>query len=172
VRTAGDRGRTAHIAAAALAVNESQKVRLADKIAAHFGGSVKGRTIAVWGLAFKPGTDDVREAASLAVIERLLTGGARVRAHDPRAIESARRVLGGSATFARTPYEALDGADALALLTEWPEYHAPDWDDVKARLVRPVVFDGRNIYDPAELRAAGFKYFGIGTGAAVGPDGA
>jgi UDPglucose 6-dehydrogenase len=164
VQTAADHGRTAGVAAAALAVNQRQKHRMAEKIAAHFGGSAAGRTIAVWGLAFKPGTDDVREASSITLIEDLLKAGAKVQAHDPKATENARRVFGAQVTFARTSFEALTGADALALVTEWPEYHAPDWDDVKAKLKQPVLFDGRNIYDPRELTAAGFAYVGVGVG--------
>jgi UDPglucose 6-dehydrogenase len=167
IETAADHGRAARIAEAALTANEAQKQVLPDKIEAHFGGDLAGRTIAVWGLAFKPGTDDIREASSLTLITRLLTAGAKVRAADPKAIDHVARVFGDRVGFFRNPYEALDGADALALVTEWADYREPDWDDVRARLAGRVVFDGRNLYDPVQLTEMGFIYYGIGVGARV-----
>ncbi len=143
-------------------VNERQKAVLADKIARHFGGSVAGKTIAVWGLAFKPGTDDVREAPALTVIEALLAGGAKVHAHDPVANKSAQKVLGERIRYFDNNYEAADGADALALVTEWHQFRRPNFKRLKELMRGPHLFDGRNIWESAEVRALGFTYEGIG----------
>jgi len=143
-------------------INALQKSVLLDKARAHFG-SLKGKTIAVWGLAFKPQTDDVREAPALVLIRGLLAEGARVQAFDPVAVETFKVALGPSeVTYAASDYEALPGADALFLCTEWPEFRRPDFDRIKSLLRSAVVFDGRNVWDPALLREMGFTYSGIG----------
>jgi UDPglucose 6-dehydrogenase len=116
----------------------------------------------VWGLAFKPRTDDLREAPSIQVIEGLLGKGAQVAAHDPVAAKGARRLFGERIRYTQTPYEALEGADGLFLLTEWNEFRHPDFERMKALMKEPVIFDGRNIYDPARMRELGFRYWGIG----------
>ncbi|MFY0525792.1 UDP-glucose dehydrogenase family protein [Archangium gephyra] len=141
--------------------NERQKKLLVQKAVKHFG-SLEGRHFAVWGLAFKPKTDDMREAPSVEVIEGLLAKGAKVSAHDPVAERSARRVLGDRIRYTNVPYEALEGADALFVVTEWNEFRHPDFERMKALMKTPVIFDGRNIYDPARMRELGFTYMGLG----------
>ena len=150
--------------------NERQKRRLYDKVVARFGHDLKGRTFAVWGLSFKPDTDDVREASSLTTVELLLKAGARVRAYDPIAADNFRKAMNDwtetrQLLFAKDQYDALEDADGLLLLTEWKQFRHPDFDLVKSRLRNPVVFDGRNQYDPAELVSMSFEYYGIGRGA-------
>lgn len=147
---------------AVVAINERQKRRLGEKILGHFGGQLVGRRVAVWGLAFKPGTDDLREAPSLVLIEDLLRAGAEVVATDPVAMAAARAVLGDRVRFEPSNYRCVEGADALALVTEWREYRRPDLRRLRELMREPVVFDGRNIWDPAEVRAAGFRYYSIG----------
>jgi UDPglucose 6-dehydrogenase len=142
--------------------NLRQKKVLARKARDHFGSSIAGKTFAVWGLAFKPNTDDMREAPALTLIEELLSAGAKVRAFDPVARENAERILGSRVTFCPLAYDALEGADALVVVTEWNEFRHPDFDRVKKLLRTPVVFDGRNLYNPKQLRELGFKYYGIG----------
>jgi UDPglucose 6-dehydrogenase len=142
--------------------NDRQKKLLVNKALKHFGGSVAGRTFGVWGLAFKPKTDDMREAPSIEVIEGLLGKGARVVAHDPVAERTARRYFGDRIRYATLPYEALEGVDALFIVTEWNEFRHPDFERMKALMKSPVIFDGRNIYDPARMRELGFTYQGIG----------
>ena len=142
-------------------VNEAQKRWLVLKMQDHFG-SLKGRTIAVWGLAFKPKTDDMREAPAMAIIEGLLGAGARVQAYDPEAMAAARRVFGDRITYARRGYEALSGADALALVTEWHEFREPDFAKMRRLMRSPVVFDGRNVYNRDQMKALGFEYFSVG----------
>jgi UDPglucose 6-dehydrogenase len=156
------------IIAAAERANARQKELLANKIARHFGGDLAGRTIALWGLAFKPNTDDIRDAPALAVIERLRAAGARLVAHDPAAMPNVRDALGDKIQLAPGMYEALEGADALALVTEWTEYRRPDLQRMKGLLRHPVLFDGRNVWDPAMVRAEGFVYHGIGRPASAG----
>jgi UDPglucose 6-dehydrogenase len=141
--------------------NERQKKVLVQKALKHFG-SLEGRTFAVWGLAFKPKTDDMREAPSVEVIEGLLAKGAKVAAHDPVAERTARRVLGDRIRYTTVPYEALEGADALFVVTEWNEFRHPDFERMKALMKSPVIFDGRNIYDPSRMRELGFTYMGLG----------
>lgn len=147
-------------------VNARQKWILFDKIRSHFGGKLAGRTIAIWGLAFKPNTDDMREASSRVLIEALWDAGASVRVYDPVALEEARHIYGerDDLHFAETPEDALDDADALALVTEWRIFLSPDFDQVKQLLREPVIFDGRNVYDPIFLADNGFQYYGIGRG--------
>jgi len=143
-------------------VNEAQKEVLFQKLERHFEGKLKGRTIAIWGLAFKPRTDDIREAPALILIDRLLAAGAQVRAHDPVAAENVRKIYGDKVTFCQTPYETLDSADALAIVTEWNEFRNPDFFVLKKLLKSPVIFDGRNLFDPERMRQLGFFYSGIG----------
>ena len=147
--------------------NRSQKLRLFERISERLGPGLKGKVIGVWGLAFKPDTDDMREAPSLALIERLLGAGARVRAYDPVAMDNARRSvppawLEGGLELVVHQYDAVQGADALALVTEWKPFRNPDFDAMKKQMKSPLIFDGRNQYDPKLVRAAGFEYFGIG----------
>jgi UDPglucose 6-dehydrogenase len=143
-------------------VNERQKRSLVEKALRHFGGSVAGKTIGVWGLAFKPKTDDMREAPALTVIEGLLGNGARVKAHDPVAREVAARLFRGTVELVEEPYAAAEGADALFLVTEWNEFRQPDWARLRALMKGTALFDGRNVWDAAKARAAGFTYHGIG----------
>jgi UDPglucose 6-dehydrogenase len=142
--------------------NERQKRVLFEKLSRHFDGNLKGKTVAVWGLAFKAETDDVRESPAIVMIEALLDAGAAVRAHDPAALETARRVLGDRVTFVEHSYEAVAGADALAIVTEWLEYRNPDFGRIKQGLKRALIVDGRNLYDPDRLSQLGFTYDCIG----------
>jgi UDPglucose 6-dehydrogenase len=144
------------------AVNNDQKLVMYSIIRKHFGRSLKGRTIAVWGLAFKPQTDDMREAPSIVIINKLLKAGAEVRAYDPVALETARQVFGTSIAYAHTQYSVLKNADALVLATEWNEFRNPDFSRVKSLLKKPVIFDGRNQYSLEEMRELGFTYYSIG----------
>jgi len=150
-------------------VNREQKRTLYNKMHRHFDGKLSGRTFAIWGLAFKPNTDDMREAPSRALIDELLKQGAKVRAYDPVAMEEAGRIYKGDAGFetARSAEAALPGADALAIVTEWTEFRSPDFDRIKRELKQPVIFDGRNLYDPGYLARNGITYYGIGRGRSV-----
>jgi UDPglucose 6-dehydrogenase len=163
-RTARDAGGDLVILRAVEEANEAQKRVLGNKIVRHFGESLAGRRFALWGLAFKPNTDDMREAPSRAVIADLLTRGAEVCAYDPVSMDEARRIYAGEKCirFAESPSAALDGADALVIVTEWKEFRSPDFDALKRRLKAPLIFDGRNLYDPAQMRAAGIQYHAIG----------
>jgi UDPglucose 6-dehydrogenase len=143
-------------------VNEAQKLRLLTRVDKHFGKKLKGRTFAVWGLAFKPRTDDMREAPAVPIIEGLLARGAKVQAFDPEATHVAKRIFKSRITYARNSYDALKGADALLVVTEWNEFREPDFGRMKKLLKAPLIFDGRNIYDPAQIRALGFTYSSIG----------
>ncbi|MCI0570601.1 MAG: UDP-glucose/GDP-mannose dehydrogenase family protein [Myxococcaceae bacterium] len=162
VATARDFGIEFDLLRAVERTNERQKKLLVHKMVKHFGGSLEGKRIGVWGLAFKPKTDDMREAPSVEVIEGLIGKGAKVVAHDPVATEVARRTLGDRLEYAPTPYAAVEGVDALCVVTEWNEFRHPDFERMKALMKTPVVFDGRNIYNPHQLRELGFTYFGIG----------
>jgi UDPglucose 6-dehydrogenase len=143
-------------------VNERQKTVLFEKVKRHFKAKLSGLTFAVWGLAFKPRTDDMRDAPSITVIEALLKAGAKVHAFDPEAAREAKKIFGERIRYAARNYDALAGAAALLILTEWNEFRRPDFKRVKELLENPVIFDGRNIYDPADLRKLGFKYYSIG----------
>jgi len=143
-------------------VNERQKGILIEKVKCHFNSDLAGLTFAVWGLAFKPRTDDMRDAPSITVIEALLKAGAKVHAFDPEATEEAKRVFGNRIQYAKRNYEALTGAAALLVLTEWNEFRRPDFVRIKRLLKSPVIFDGRNLYDPADIRRLGFQYYSIG----------
>jgi UDPglucose 6-dehydrogenase len=161
LKSAADEGYDFKILGAVESVNQRQKSRLVEKMQAHFG-DMKGRTMALWGLAFKPRTDDMREAPAITIVEKLLSMGATVRAYDPEAVETARRVFADRITYCDHSYDALDGADALAVVTEWNEFREPDFAKMKQLLKSPVVFDGRNIYSPDMMRGLGFQYFSIG----------
>ncbi len=144
-------------------VNEAQKAVLFTKIKAHFG-DVTGKTLALWGLAFKPRTDDIREAPALTLIDALLAAGAKVRVHDPEAMANVRELYGDRIAYCDRPYGAAEGADGLVLVTEWSDFRTPDFEVLKRLLVTPVIFDGRNVYDDAVTAKAGFTYYGIGRG--------
>lgn len=162
VDTARLHGVDLKIAQAVEDVNMEQKSILARKVKACLGENLRGKVVGVWGLAFKPQTDDVREAAALTLCQELVAAGATVRAYDPEARETARRVLGDTISYVATSREAALGADALVLVTEWSEFRNPDFPSLKEVLRRPLLVDGRNIYDPAEVRSFGFEYHGIG----------
>lgn len=143
-------------------VNERQKLVLQTKIEEHFRGELSGKTLAVWGLSFKPKTDDVREAPALVLIERMLELGVRVRVHDPESLENVRAAYGDRLEYCDEPMSTLDGADALAIATEWSEFRNPDFNEMRTRMNQPVIFDGRNLYQPREMAALGFVYYSIG----------
>src|SRR5918993_28843 len=143
------------------AVNEKQKLRLLTKLKGHFG-SLKGKRIGIWGLAFKPRTDDMREAPAVPLINGMLAEGATVQAYDPEAMKVAKSIFGSKVTFSDNSYAALTGADALALVTEWNEFREPDFARMRKLMRQPVIFDGRNIYNPEQMRAQGFTYNSIG----------
>ena len=161
MRFSADAGYAFQVLDAVDRVNSAQKTHVVDRMAEHFG-SLRGRTVAVWGLAFKPKTDDMREAPAIAIIERLLADGAAVHAYDPEAAKAAKRIFGGRVTFAARSYDALVGADALVLVTEWNEFREPDFGKMRKLMRTPVVFDGRNIYNREQMKADGFTYFAIG----------
>ncbi len=161
MKSSADQGYDFKILKAVEDVNVAQKQRLVAKMEQHFT-QLKGRTIALWGLAFKPRTDDMREAPAIAIIERLLSAGATVRAYDPEAAPTARRLFDGRITLCEKSYDALNGADALAIVTEWNEFREPDYAKMLTLMRTPVIFDGRNIYSPEHMRALGFTYFSIG----------
>ncbi len=165
IRTAAEHRYPLRILEAVEAVNNQQKEVLFKKLHQIYHGNLKGKTIAVWGLAFKPNTDDMREAPAIVIIEKLLAAGARVQAYDPEAMDEARKIFGDRITYVKKSYDALDQADALVVVTEWNEFRRPDFDRIKAALARPVIVDGRNIYDPAKMKAAGFEYHSIGRNA-------
>ena len=174
-RTAERAGAAAPLLTAVEEVNHSQKQVLFERVKDFFGGVLTGRTIALWGLAFKPNTDDMREAASRVLMESLWRAGARVRAYDPVAMSEAARlypdeVASGSLVLVDRAMTALEGASALAVVTEWQEFRSPDFDTIKKMLSVPVIFDGRNVYDPALMRRLGIRYFGIGRGESVRSD--
>ncbi len=162
--SAGDYGMQLTILDAVEKVNRTQKQRILDKVRTRFGEHLDGKRFAVWGLAFKPNTDDMREAPSRVIINGLLARGASVCAYDPVAMNEAKRLMAndGGVSFAKVPIDALDGADALIIVTEWKEFRSPDFGAVKSRLKSPVIFDGRNLYDPAAMRELGIEYLSIG----------
>ncbi len=166
IRSAHEVGHTPGILDAVEAVNRRQKEILFHKMKRHFGGEMNGRTVAVWGLAFKPNTDDMREAPARTLIDLLLQAGAKVRAYDPVAAGEASRIYGERPDFvlARNAYEAADGADALCIVTEWQEFRSPDFERLREILKAPLIFDGRNLYDPSMPGRFGFTYYAIGRG--------
>jgi UDPglucose 6-dehydrogenase len=145
-------------------VNEAQKRILPAKVKAHFGTDLKGQVFAIWGLSFKPRTDDMREAPAITVIESLLASGAKVRAFDPKAMAEAQKLFADRITYARSNYEAARGADALLIITEWNEFRRPNFARLKELLKQPIIFDGRNLFEPRELKKLGFTYYAIGRG--------
>ena len=163
-RTGRDNGVTLEVLEAVEAVNARQKHRVSEKLAAAVTPTLRGAHIAIWGLAFKANTDDMRESPALSVIQDLLAAGATITAHDPVAMHEARRRLSGDVRFAESSYEALRDADALAVLTDWNEYRHPDFERMRTLLRRPVVVDGRNLYNPGKMEQLGFRYYSIGRG--------
>jgi len=166
VHSAGEYAFDAQLLKSVEAVNKRQKQVLFTKIHKYFKGDLKGRTIAIWGLAFKPNTDDMREAPARELMEALWQAGAKVRAYDPVAMGEAARIYGKRADLELTPDQdaALVGSDALAIVTEWQEFRSPDFDNIRGSLRHPVIFDGRNLYEPSLVRTFGLEYFGIGRG--------
>jgi UDPglucose 6-dehydrogenase len=162
VSTAKGAGVRLHMMEAVDRVNEAQKQVLFQKVQAHFGDDLAGKTLAIWGLAFKPRTDDIREAPSLVLIEALLKGGARVRVHDPEAMANVRALYGDKLVYCDRPYGALEGADGLAIVTEWQEFRNPDFEVMRRLMRGKVIFDGRNLYEPKTLAEHGFIYHAIG----------
>ncbi|HUI26596.1 MAG TPA: UDP-glucose/GDP-mannose dehydrogenase family protein [Candidatus Kryptonia bacterium] len=162
IRTAADHGLDFEMLKAVEAVNERQKRTLVEKVMQHFGEYLRGMKFAVWGLAFKPRTDDMREAPSVTVIQSLLNAGAEVHAHDPEALLEAKRFFGDRIHYHRVNYDTLAGADALLIMTEWNEFRRPDFERMRQLLKHPVIFDGRNLYEPAEMRQHGFTYYSVG----------
>ncbi len=162
INTANAHGFSSAILEAVDQINHDQRIHFLDKVLAYFDGDVSGKTIALWGLAFKPRTDDMREAPSATIIEKLLEKGARVQAFDPKAQQTAFRIFGNRIHYAQNAYDALANADALMLLTEWNEFRRPDFDRVKALLKQPVIFDGRNQYDPDRMALRGIEYHCMG----------
>ena len=165
-RSAAEWGYDPKLLDAVEAVNNRQKRRLYEKVAAHYGGDLHGRCFAIWGLAFKPKTDDMREASSRVVMEALWDAGAQVQAYDPEAMEEARRLYPDqpALVLCDNAMQALEGADALVILTEWQEFRSPDFETIKRTLRDPVVFDGRNLYDPEIMSSLGLTYYAIGRG--------
>lgn len=162
IKTAEQKGYPMKVLQAVEAVNEIQKNVLFNKLNAYYNGDLQGKTITLWGLAFKAETDDMREATSLVTIKKLLKAGCTVRVYDPAAMNECRRRIGDSVYYAQDIYDATLGSDALLLLTEWKQFRLPSWEVIRRSMNRPVVFDGRNIYDPSDMQAAGFEYFSIG----------
>jgi UDPglucose 6-dehydrogenase len=162
IKTAAEHGRELKVLQAVEEVNENQKTLLLRKLNKHFQDQLNGRVIAVWGLSFKPLTDDIREAPSLNLIRGLLKAGTKVKAHDPISNRMVEPHFQGKVEFCQNCYDALNGADALLVVTEWNEFRRPDFSRMKLLMKKPVVFDGRNIYDPKEMKEKGFSYYGIG----------
>lgn len=162
VHMAESKGLPAQMMKAVDSVNEAQKTVLVRKIREHFRGDLAGKTVAVWGLAFKPRTDDIREAPALVLVDALLAEGATVRVHDPEAMQNVREIYGDRLTYCDRLYGCVEGADALAIATEWQEFRSPDFEVMKRLLKSPVIFDGRNLYEPAEMARLGFTYYGMG----------
>jgi UDPglucose 6-dehydrogenase len=161
-RTARDNGYELNVVTAVEKANNYQKTVLFGKILKHFGNDLGNLTIGIWGLAFKPQTDDIREASAITLIQMLLEKGVRIIAYDPAAMNETRKMLGERITYASDQYEAVRNIDALAIMTEWAEFRIPDLPKMAETMKQKVIFDGRNIYDPAEIRDAGFSYYGIG----------
>jgi len=162
IKTADEVGYSLRVLKAVEDVNNDQKSVMYNKIHEYFNGDLKGKVIALWGLSFKPQTDDMREAPSLVMIKLLHEAGARIKAYDPVAMQEAKRILGNNVEYAEDQYDALIDADCLLMITEWPEFKFPNWNVIKKLLKEPVVFDGRNIYDVEEMKKNGFDYFCIG----------
>jgi UDPglucose 6-dehydrogenase len=164
VWSARQSGMNLSILEAVESTNDRQKHRVFEKLSLALQGKVKGRRVAVWGLAFKANTDDMRESPALTLVEDLLDSGAQVVAHDPVALHEAKRRLGSRVTYADQAYDAVRGADALAIMTDWNEYRHPDFGVIKQSLTQPIIVDGRNLYDSEKMLKLGFRYFSIGRG--------
>ncbi|TAF74246.1 MAG: UDP-glucose/GDP-mannose dehydrogenase family protein [Bacteroidetes bacterium] len=162
IKTAAENGYTMRILNAVEDVNEAQKSVMFDKITKHFGGNLKGKKFGMWGLSFKPKTDDMREAPSLVLIEKIKNAGGEIIAYDPVAAEEAHKIVKDTIAYASDEYNAIDGVDALILVTEWPEFRSPDFEILTQKMKQKIIFDGRNIFDAKELRKLGFTYYGIG----------
>ena len=162
IKTAKEQGYDMRILNSVEDVNEAQKEVLFNKVKTHFKGDLKGKKFALWGLSFKPKTDDMREAPSLVIIEKLLKAGASVVAYDPVAMHEAQRILGDTIKYTEELNDSLDGADALLIITEWPEFRVPDFEELEKRMKAKVLFDGRNIFDPVEMKKMGYAYYCIG----------
>jgi UDPglucose 6-dehydrogenase len=162
IKTSGKHGHMLRILDTVNQINEDQKVLIVKKIKKHFSDTLKNKTVTIWGIAFKPQTDDIREAPSLVIVDNLLKEGAKVNLHDPAAMSNAKKVFGSKVHYYESSYNALKDADALVIVTEWNEFRRPDFPRMKSLMKTPVIFDGRNIYDPKELKEAGFIYFGMG----------
>ena len=161
IKTASENGYSMQVLKAVEQVNDRQKTVMFDKLQNHMA-DLNGKTIALWGLSFKPKTDDMREAPSLVLIDALIKAGAKVRAYDPVAMHEAQRILGDSIEYSNDQYQALEGADALVVVTEWPEFRSPDFDKISKLLRHKAIFDGRNIYEPNDVLGQGFYYDCIG----------
>jgi UDPglucose 6-dehydrogenase len=157
-----EQGLEPHMLTAVDRVNDLQKQVMIEKIEQHFGGQLAGKTFAVWGLAFKPRTDDVREAPALVLIDHLLAQGARLQVHDPEALANVRAIYGDKLRYCEQRTAALDGADALVIMTEWKNYHRPNWQELITAMRTPTVFDGRNLYEPERMRELGIRYYSVG----------
>jgi len=167
IRTAEEHGADFSLLQSVEAVNEKQKHLLVEKVCNHFGKDLRGRKLAIWGLAFKPRTDDMREAPSVVIIEELLAAGAEIAAHDPEALTQAQKIFGDRISYHRVNYDSLSDADALLIVTEWNEFRRPDFNRMRTVMKAPLIFDGRNLYEPAEMRQQGFAYYPIGRPAVV-----
>jgi UDPglucose 6-dehydrogenase len=162
IKTGAEYGAQMNIIKAADDVNKAQRQLFIEKIKKHFNNDLKNKTIALWGLAFKPKTNDMREAPAITIIEALLEAGANIQAFDPKAMESAKFIFGDKIKYCSNSYEAIENADCLLLLTEWNEFRRPDFDKIKTLLKNPIIFDGRNQYDSKRLKEKGFDYICIG----------
>lgn len=163
IKTAASSGYQMQILEAVEAVNDKQKSVLFEKLMNRFQGNIKGKTFAIWGLSFKPNTDDMREAPSLVIIDKILKAGGKVKAFDPIAMTETKHIIGNIIEYSKNEYAALENSDALLIVTEWIDFRSPDFDKIKKALINPIVFDGRNIYDSKELNELGFEHYGIGT---------
>ena len=162
IKTASDNGYKMRVLEAVESVNENQKSVLFEKLFNRFQGDIAGKTFAIWGLAFKPNTNDMREAPSLIIIEKILNTGGKVKAFDPIAVSEAKHIIGNTIEYSMNEYDALENSDALLIITEWSEFKSPNFEKVRSTLINPLIFDGRNIYDTKEMNRLGFEYYGIG----------
>ena len=161
-KTAKEHGYDFRILNSVMAVNHKQKTKIVEKISRYYDNNLKGKKIALWGLAFKPDTDDIREAPALYIIDELLKAGAEIIAYDPEAMPNIKKAIGDKISYASDPYEAVDNADLLLIATEWSVFRTPDFDELNKRLKHKVIFDGRNLYDPEKMRKMGYYYNSIG----------
>jgi UDPglucose 6-dehydrogenase len=162
IKTANDLGYQLNVVKAVESANEFQKKIIFGKIKKHFNDNLKNKLFGIWGLSFKPQTDDIREASSIILIGLLLNEGAKIKVYDPAAMIETKKLFGNKILYASDPYDALTDADAMVLMTEWPEFRMPDFEKIALLMKGKAIFDGRNIYDPAEIKKAGYKFYGIG----------